>query len=129
MGDGALTGTRVLVVEDEALISLVLQDMLDEFGCSVAGVAETLAEALPLAEADGYDVAILDVHLGGDLIYPVADAVRARGRPIILATGSGRETLPARFHDAALLAKPYALAAVEQALLAACTNRPATPSG
>lgn len=112
-----LRGRRVLVVEDEALILLVLEDMLAELGCVVAASAATIAEALPLAGGDAYDVAILDVHLGHDLIYSVADAVIARGRPIVLATGSGRETLPERFAHARLLAKPFAFAEVEAALI------------
>lgn len=112
-----LGGARVLIVEDEELISLVLQDMVEMLGCVVAGVAGTVEEARPLAaNAGAYDIAILDVHLAGDPAYPIADAVVAADRPLVFATGSGRDGLPARFAGTTLLAKPYALPALEEAL-------------
>ena len=110
---------RVLIVEDEVLIGLVLEDILDMLGCTVAANAESLetgTAALDELGADGFDVAIVDVHLGADPVYPLADRIAALGKPIVFATGSHPDTLPERFSGAAVLEKPYAFAAVEAAL-------------
>ena len=107
---------RVLIVEDEVLIGLVLEDMLDMAGCTVAGNAETIEAAAALLDRlgpDGFDIAILDVHLGNDSVYPLADRIAAQGKRIIFATGSHPNSLPERFAGSGVLEKPYALAAVE----------------
>ena len=116
MSNVALTGCRVLVVEDEVLIGMVLEDILDMLGCVVAGTAATMDEARRLVDADGFDVAILDVNIGSDPIYPLADIIRARAVPIIFATGSLPDSLPERFRDCPVLEKPYVYAGVEAAL-------------
>lgn len=110
---------RVLVVEDEELISLVLQDMLEMLGYSVAGVAASLAEAVPLVDAGGFEIAVLDVNLGADEVYPLADRIAAAGAALVFATGTGAGALPDRFRQHTLLPKPYAMAAVERALAGA----------
>lgn len=117
---------RVLIVEDDALIALMLKDMLEDSGFAVAGHATTLDEALSLGGGADFDVAILDVRLGGRFVYPVAELVRASGRPFIFATGTGPEDLPAHFRATPLLHKPYAVAAVEQAIRAVLALAPAT---
>lgn len=104
---------RVLVVEDEVLIAMVLEDMLDILGHVVVGTASSFAEADAAIAAGGFDLVVADVNLGVDSIYPLADRVIAAGVPLILATGSHRDSLPARFADVPVLAKPYALAAIE----------------
>jgi len=110
---------RVLIVEDEVLIGLVLEDILDMLGCTIAANSESLeagTAALETLGPDGFDVAILDVHLGNDPVYPLADRIAALGKPIIFATGSHPDTLPERYVGAGVLEKPYAFAAVEAAL-------------
>jgi DNA-binding response OmpR family regulator len=107
---------RVLIVEDEVLIGIVLEDILDMLGCAVAGNAATLAEGEALAANGGFDVAILDVNLGSEPVFPLADRILATGVPIIFATGSHPESLPPRFAGCAVLEKPYAFAAVEAVL-------------
>ena len=104
---------RVLVIEDEVLIAMVLEDMLDILGHTVVGTPATFAEAEAAIAAGGFDLVIADVNLGAEPIYPLADAVVAAGIPLILATGSHRDTLPPRFADVLVLEKPYALAAIE----------------
>lgn len=112
----AIQGMKVLVVEDEALVALMLEDMLADFGCVVAGSAETVAKALSLiAGASGIDAAILDVHIGGEMVFPVADALLDRRVPFVFSTGFGPADLGSRYPDSLLLAKPYppeALAAI-----------------
>lgn len=117
-GTSVATARRVLIVEDELLIAMVLEDILDLLGCTVAGHATTLAEADALVAANDVDVAVLDVNLGADPVYPLADRLRAAGIGIVFATGSHRSQLPERFADCPVMEKPYAFPAVEAALQA-----------
>ena len=87
------SGLRVMVVEDEPLVLLELQDMLGDLGCAVAGAAATLDAAATLARTLDFDVAVLDVNLGGKMIDPVADIIEARGLPVVFVTGYGRAFL------------------------------------
>lgn len=108
---------RVAIVEDEVLIAILLEDILDMLGCEVVGPATTLQEASDLlATAKPIDMAILDVNLGSDPVYPVADQLIAAGVEVIFATGSHRSVLPERFASCKVLEKPYAFAAVERAV-------------
>ncbi len=104
---------RVLVVEDEVLIAMVLEDMLGILGYIVVGTSSSYDEAEAAIAAGGFDLVIADVNLGAQPIYPLADRVLAAGVSLILATGSHRDSLPERFADVPLLAKPYALPAIE----------------
>ncbi|MDO9489780.1 MAG: response regulator [Sphingomonadaceae bacterium] len=116
MSNVALAGCRVLVVEDEVLIGMVLEDILDMLGCTLAGMAATMDEANGLADSVTFDVAILDVNVGADPVFPLADAIMARGIPIIFATGSLPDSLPSRFAACPVLEKPYVFAGVEAAI-------------
>jgi len=110
---------RVLIVEDEVLIGLVLEDILDMLGFAVAGNAASFDEATVTVDAlgpTGFDVAILDVNLGAEPVYPLADRILAMGVPIIFATGSHPDSLPERFAGCTVLEKPYAFSAVEASL-------------
>ena len=99
---------QVLVVEDELLLALMLEDVLADFGCVVTGPAETVAKALSLiAGTADIDAAILDVHIGGEMVFPVADALRDRQVPFVFSTGFGPADLATRYPDSPLLAKPY----------------------
>ena len=90
MTDGAIRpGLRVLVAEDEALVSMLIEDMLTEMGAAVVGPAATLDEAMTLAKGDGFDIALLDVNLAGKPIFPIADVLREKGVPFIFASGYG----------------------------------------
>lgn len=110
----------VLIVEDEPLISMMLEDFLESLGHDVAGTAETVQEALAKVEEGGFDVAIIDVHLKGEHVWPVADRLNERGVPFILATGGHISPPPPEHADATVLAKPYTIDAIEPALNAAC---------
>lgn len=107
---------RVLIVEDEALIAMVLEDMLDTLGHLVVSSPATYAEADAAISAGGFDVAILDVNLGREPVFPLAERLQAAGTPIIFATGSHRDSLPAIFAAVPVLEKPYAVSSVESAL-------------
>jgi CheY-like chemotaxis protein len=101
-----LTGKRILLVEDEFVVAAMAEDMLTELGATVIGPANTIASGLRLAETDVIDAAVLDVNMDGGRIDPVAEALSARGIPIVFATGYGDSAL-GRAHEAPILDKPY----------------------
>jgi CheY-like chemotaxis protein len=107
---------RILVVEDEGLVAMMIEDLLEDLGCELAGSLASVGAALAWIEAGGdADGALLDVNLGGEPVFPVAEALRARGIPFAFATGYG-EAQDARFKDAVLLGKPIRLARLVAAL-------------
>jgi CheY-like chemotaxis protein len=109
-------GRSILIVEDEPLISMMLEDFLDALGYRLAGSADALPDALALVEQGGFDAALLDVNLrDGETSWPVADALTARGRPFILATGGGNDMVPDRHSGVPVLSKPYTLDGVREA--------------
>ena len=98
---------RILIVEDEVLIRMLFEDMLDELGHSIDGVAGRLEEALELVRLSQCDLAILDVHLNGVEVYPVADVLAERGIPFIFATGYAGAELPGKFRGRPTIQKPF----------------------
>lgn len=102
-----MAGKRVLVVEDEGIVSMLIEDYLEDLGCEVAGAAARLDQALALARTLDVDLAVLDVNLDGELSYPVAEALRARGVPFLFATGYGTAGLPDALHGTPVLPKPF----------------------
>ena len=111
-------GLRVLVVEDEALVAMLLEDMLTDLGCELAGSVSRIAQAVAMAEDRGqrFDVAILDVNVAGEAITPVAEALAARPTPMIFATGYGASGVPEHFRGRPILQKPFGSAEVEARL-------------
>lgn len=125
-GDGdfppILRGLRVLVVEDESLVAMALEEVLHSFGCRVAGVARSVAEALALIDADAaIDAAILDIRLGDGIVYPVADVLARRGTGFVFSTGGGPDEIEARYPGHEVLQKPYPTAALARALARAAS--------
>lgn len=112
--NAALDGCRVLIVEDDSLIAAALEDIIEDLGCTLAGSAASVAEALPLVKAGAFDVALIDLHLGSELALPVAAAARAAGKPF--AFTSGASEIPTDFADAVSVAKPYRLDGVARGL-------------
>jgi CheY-like chemotaxis protein len=110
----------VLIVEDEPLIAMMLEDFLDSLGHRVAGSVDTVAEALHRVEEGGFDVAIVDVHLKGEHVWPVADRLVEKGIPFVLSTGGHIEPPPAAHAAAPVLSKPFTIDAIEPALDEAC---------
>ena len=102
-----LAALKVLVVEDEALVSMLVEDMLTDLGCVVIGPAADIEEALRLVGSETIDAALLDVNLGGRPIFPVADALKARGVPFAFASGYGEAGLSEAHRGAAVLQKPF----------------------
>ena len=102
-----LAGLRVLVVEDEMMVSMLIEDMLDDLGCKVVGPASRLDEAIALAGEAELDCAVLDVNLGGQSIFPLADLLRAKGAPFAFATGYGDAGLREIDKGSPVLQKPF----------------------
>ena len=102
-----LSSLKVLVVEDEALVSMLVEDMLTDLGCAIVGPAAEIEEALRLANSAEIDAALLDVNLGGRPIFPVADALKARGVPFAFASGYGEAGLTDDHRGATVLQKPF----------------------
>ncbi len=99
----------VFLVEDEVMIRMMVADMLSELGYTVAAEAGEIGEAIRLAQSTYFDFAILDVNVNGKVISPVADLLKARGRPFIFATGYGSSGLPEEYRDRPALQKPFQL--------------------
>jgi CheY-like chemotaxis protein len=111
----------ILIVEDEPLISMMLEDFLESLGHNVVATCESLEEALEQVARGGFDVAILDVQLkDGKRAWPIADLLAAAGTPFVLATGGHVDPPPAQHADAPILSKPYTIEAIEPALNLAC---------
>ena len=114
------TARTILIVEDEPLIAMMLEDFLDTLGHTVKGICESVGEAREAVEAGGFDLAILDVNLKGENIWPVASEMRARGIPFVIASGGHVDPPPAEFAAVPMIDKPYTIdrvtPAIEEAL-------------
>ena len=99
--------TRVMIVEDEALLAMELETLLQSAGCAVIGPFSNLEQARAAAHGEAINVALLDTNLNGQMVYPLADDLAARGVPFIFVTGYGTSHLPERFRAAPRVSKPY----------------------
>ena len=109
-------GKTILVVEDEAMIGMMLEDYLDTLGYRLYAIAASVDEACDQARKGGFDVALVDCNLRGEKSWPVADILAESGIPFIFATGGIADDLPQHHADRPTLAKPYTIGAVERAL-------------
>jgi DNA-binding response OmpR family regulator len=111
------TPRRILIVEDEPLISMMLEDFLDLLEREVAGTADNVDAALAVIDGGGVDAAILDVNLrAGEQSWPIADRLAGKGIPFILATGGAGDMIAEPFRDRPVLSKPFTMDGVEKAL-------------
>lgn len=115
-----LSGRRILVVEDEALIAMLVEDALLDAGAHVLGPAATVEEALALFQSGDPEAAVLDINLAGQVSTPVADALADHGVPFVVATGYGAAGLPERHRSVPVLAKPYDPQELVEALVRLC---------
>ena len=124
-----LSGLRLLLVEDEAMVAIMVEDMLNALGCVVVEVAGSVSKGLALAGDDALEIdgAVLDVNLGAETVYPVAEALKAKGVPFVFSTGYSTAGIEASFAGVPILAKPYELRTLEKQLIAAL--RPAAGRG
>ena len=121
--NGSGSGKRVLIVEDDVMIRMLIEDMLIELGYAVAAQAAKLEEAMAAATTADIDIAVLDVNLNGQTTGPVAQALHARGTPFVFATGYGEHGLPDAFRDRPLLKKPFQIDGLKRMLDAALADK------
>jgi CheY-like chemotaxis protein len=105
--NSVLSGRRVLVVEDEMIVAWLLEDILSDLGCAVVGPAASVKQALAMVGAEAIDAAVLDVNLDGEMSYPVADALAARGVPFVFSTGYDKDRLLDGYRTFPVLQKPF----------------------
>ena len=110
---------RILIVEDEPLIAMMLEDFILSLDHEVRATCESVAEALAAVADGGFDVAILDVNLKGESVWPVAAELRRRAIPFILASGGHVDPPPSEFAEVPMIDKPYTIDRVTPALEAA----------
>ena len=112
--DLRVTGLRVLVVEDENLVALLLEDMLAELGHTVIGPVARVKKALDMIQREEIDIAILDVNINGENTYSIADVLAARNVPFVFSTGYDKKTLHEPHQDRPILQKPFQLQDLEK---------------
>jgi len=108
--------SRILILEDEPLIAMLLRDWLDDLGCEAVGPAHDVTDALMLIERDTPDAAILDISLAAENCYPVADVLGARGVPFAFATGRAGSEIPPQHAGAPLILKPFVFERVSEVI-------------
>lgn len=118
MSDAPDMGKRVLVVEDEPLVSMLIESMLEDVGYTVVAAAPNLKAGLAALESNELDLAILDMTLGQDSSFAIADALDDRGVPFVFASGYDAQSLPEKHAGRQVLAKPFTLADLETKLAA-----------
>ena len=111
-----LSNRNVLVVEDEMMIAMLIEDMLDEFGCKLVGPATSIPRALELIGKESIEIAILDLNLDGHDTYAIADALQEKNVPFIFATGYGSMGLRKEYGNRPVLQKPFQTQDLEIAL-------------
>ena len=115
-----LLGRRILIVEDESLVAMLLETILEDMGCTPVGPIGTVDEALATATDNAdLDGALLDVNVAGHEVFPVAAALKARGVPFVFSTGYGEGGLPDEWRGQATIQKPFTEAAIRDALMKA----------
>jgi CheY-like chemotaxis protein len=119
------TGNRLLLVEDEILVAMMMRDVLTEFGFTVIGPFPRVSEAMVAAVHDDIDAGIIDVNLGGEFVYPVADVLVARKIPFVFITGYGVESIDGRFGQVPIIKKPVQRQVLQKIFTPASCEEPA----
>ena len=119
-----LQGVRILLVEDEGLVAMLVEDMLAELGCEVAARADNIDVAIGEARKGGFECALLDMNLRGQEVFPVAEILREQGVPFAFLSGYGRAGLPEKFRTTPVATKPFQIEELAVALSAALANIP-----
>lgn len=113
---GALSGRRVLVVEDSPVVGPFTVDILADLGCDVVGPAPNMAAARKLIEDGRLDAALMDVHIRGERVFPLCEMLEARNVPFVFTSGYADWHMPNQWNDRMRLRKPYTVGQVEEAL-------------
>jgi CheY-like chemotaxis protein len=119
-----LSGSRILLVEDEAGVAMLIEDMLEELGCVLVASVAHLTQAYEVMESAAFDLAILDVNVSGEQVFPLASKLAARGIPLVFSTGYGMAGIPADMRAYPVLAKPFAFEDLRRTLASALRGAP-----
>jgi CheY-like chemotaxis protein len=111
-----IAGLRILIAEDEALVAMMIEDIVADLGCVVVGPAASVARALELIGGERIDGALVDLNLGGEHARPIVDALQARGMPLVFISGYGRAMLTGDLARYPIVSKPFDEGDVRQAL-------------
>lgn len=103
----SLSGKKVLIVEDEFLVAVQVEDALLSFGCEPIGPITTLDAAFQVSVSTKFDIAVLDINLGGKLVYPLADELNTRGIPFLLVSGYSSQHIPEQYRSMPRVQKPF----------------------
>lgn len=117
-----LAGIRVLVVEDEAAVAFMIEEMLEELGCAVAASVASVARAEQAVRSTSFDVAVLDVNLAGDTTFDLARDLSRRPIPFVFSTGYGTGGLPPDLQNRPVLTKPFTPADLQHAIYGALSG-------
>lgn len=107
---------RALLVEDEAVVALLIESMLTDLGYEVVGPIPRLPKALDIASTESFDLAVLDVNLNGTPSFPIAEVMKANGIPFLFATGYGAPGIPDYLSHVAVLQKPFKIQQLAEAI-------------
>ena len=119
---GDASPLKVLVVEDESLVALDIETMREEMGCRVVASVPRLVKALDLASRLDFDLAVLDINLAGEVVYPLAFRLAERGIPFVFSTGYSTADLPTELRGRPILRKPVMMASLKRAVAMARTG-------
>lgn len=111
-----LEGKRILLVEDSPVVGPFTADLLQDLGCEVVGPAPNMAAARELIRQARFDAAMMDVHIRGERVFPLCEALEGRGVPFILTSGYADWTMPEKWRDRPRLQKPYTIDDVREVL-------------
>lgn len=114
---GLLKGRRVLIVEDDMLVSMLMEEYVSELGCVVVASVRKVSQALEVVSKAEFDIAVLDYSLGNENTSSVADALEQKKIPFIFASGYGENGIDSRWADHTVLQKPFTAIDLQQALL------------
>jgi CheY-like chemotaxis protein len=118
-----LKGARILVLEDETLVSMMVEDMLMDLGCEIVGPFARLDQALTfVADRPEIDLALLDVNLGGERSFPLAEVLSEQGVPFVFTTGYDESGMPDRWRGRPSLRKPFMMHEMANVLRDALTK-------
>ncbi|HEX4799950.1 MAG TPA: hypothetical protein VFU91_02105 [Sphingomicrobium sp.] len=111
-----LAGRRILVIEDSPVVGPFTADVLQDLGCEVVGPAPNIAMARELIEGEGFDAALVDIHIRGERVFGLCEMLEAKGVPFILTSGYADWQMPDKLRDCPRLQKPYTIGQVREAL-------------
>ncbi|CAN7283551.1 response regulator [Neorhizobium tomejilense] len=112
-------GLKVLLVEDEGFVALMIEDMLQELGCEIVASVARLREGCEIAASAEIDLAVLDINLAGQPSFPIAETLRDRSVPFIFSTGYGESGVPEEFAGSRVLGKPFSLESLRDTITSA----------